>query len=256
MKIYQQADVLPDQLKTFHAELMANATDVSNLLSNDKTIFAEVYAPYLEDLSYSDIGEVKCKLLPGMFELSKTESNAKVKAAAEDFRRNQLKTQLFKLWKDRTGTKNSNEWSSHYRTPILCCVSENEFEMAKKVFETLNRNWAFLESTSLFEVLSDEDKRDEAFVRGIIGEYRPLLQNTNKVRDALERLTVDTYDWYGNPCVKNKVKQLAESEYYAGGSDKALSKIDQMDDARLKLYLKRLVKENMTVGIEIITSGE
>jgi hypothetical protein len=28
-----------------------------------------------------------------------------------------------------------------------------------------------------------------------------------------------------------------------------------MDDAQLKKYLKRLVKENMTVGIEIITSG-
>ena len=201
-----------------------------------------------------------------MFELSKTDSNAKVKAAAEDFRRNQLKTQLFELWKDRTGTKNPNEWSSRYRTPILCCVSENEFEKAKKAFETLNRNWAvtdaeinaaiaYLGTTSLFEVLSDEGKRNEAFVRGIIGEYRSLLPNTDKVRDVLERLSIDPYDWRGNPSVQNKIKQLAEAEYNAGGSDKALSKIDQMDDAQLKLYLKRLVKENMTVGIEIITSG-
>ena len=197
MKIYQQSDVLPDQLKAFHAELIANATNVSNVLNNDKVVFSEVYAPYLEHLSDSDIGEVKCKLPPGMFELSKTDSNAKVKAAAEEFRRNQLKTQLFKLWKDRTGTKNPNEWSSHYRTPILCCVSENEFEKAKKAFETLNRTWVtdteitaaivFLESTNLFEVLSNEDNRNEAFVRGIIGEYRSLLPNTDKVRDALER---------------------------------------------------------------------
>ena len=265
MKIYQQSDVLPDQLKTFHAELMANATDVSNLLNNDKTIFAEIYAPYLEQLSDSDIREIKCKLPPGMFEFSKTDSNAKVKAVAEDFRRNQLKTQLFKLWKDRTGTKNPNEWSNHYRTPILCCVSENEFEKAKKAFDTLNRTWVtdaeitaaieFLESTSLFEILSDEDKRNEAFIRGIIGEYRSLLPNADKVRDVLERLTVEIFDWRGNPCVENKIKQLAEAEYNAGGSDKAVSKIDQMDDAQLKLYLKRLVKENMTVGIEIMTSG-
>ena len=55
--------------------------------------------------------------------------------------------------------------------------------------------------------------------------------------------------------MEKKIKQLAEAEYNAGGSDKALSKIDQMDDAQLKLYLKRLVKENMTVGIEIITRG-
>ncbi len=48
---------------------------------------------------------------------------------------------------------------------------------------------------------------------------------------------------------------FAEAEYNAGGSDKALMKIDKMDDAKLKLYLKRLVKENMTVGIEIIMDG-
>jgi len=265
MKIYQQSDVLPDQMKTFYAELVAHVSDIRNMLNNDKTIFAEVYAPYLEDLSDSEIGEVKSKLPTGMFELSKTDSNAKVKTAAEDFRKNQLKTQLFKLWKDKTGTKNPFEWSSRYRTPILCCVGEKEFETAKKAFETLNRSRAtdveikaaiaFLESTSLFEILLEENKRNEAFVRGIIGDYRSLLPNPDKVRDALERLTVDTYNWRGNPSVENKVKQLAEAEYNAGGSDKAVSKIDQMDDAQLKLYLKRLVKENMTVGIEIITSG-
>ena len=265
MKIYQESDVLPDQLRTFQAELMANATDVSNMLNNDKNVFAEVYAPYLEQLSESDIGEVKGKLPPGMFGFSKTDSNAKVKAAAEDFRRNQLKNQLFELWKNRTGTKNPNEWSSHYRTPILCCVSENEFEKAKRVFETLNRSWgmtdaeinaaiAFLEATSLFEVLSDEGKRNEAFIHRIIGDYRSLLPSADRVRDVLERLTVEPYDWRDSPCVKDKIKQLAEAEYNAGGSDKALSKIDQMDDAQLKLYLKRLVKENMTVGIEIISS--
>lgn len=265
VKIYQSSDLLPDQLKAFHTELMANATYIRHALNNDKTVFAEIYALYLEHLSDADIAEIKCKLPPGMFDLSRTDSNAKVKAAAEEFRRNQLKTQLFKLWKDRTNTKNPKDWSSHYRTPILCCVSENEFEKAKKAFETLNRTVVsdteitdaivFLESTSIFEVLSDECKRNEAFVRGIIGEYRSLLQNVDKVLDALERLPVETYDWRGNPLVVNKIKQLAEAEYYAGGSDKALSKIDRMDDAQLKLYLKRLVKENMTVGIEIITSG-
>ena len=74
-------------------------------------------------------------------------------------------------------------------------------------------------------------------------------------RDELERLSVDTYEWYGNPSVKNKVKQLAEAEYNAGGSDKAFTKIDTMEDTQLKQYLKRLVSENMIVGIEIITSG-
>jgi hypothetical protein len=265
LKIYQQSDVLPDQLKIFLSELMLQGVEIRNILNNEKRIFTEVYAPYLDNLSESDISEIKSKLPTGMFEFSKTDCNAKVKMAAEEFRKNQLKTQLFKLWKEKTGTKNPREWSSHYRTPILCCVTESEFGMAKKAFDTLNRNWstdaeiksalAFLEVTSLFEVLTDENKRDNSFKRDIVGEYSALLPNLDKVRDVLERLSVDTYEWRENPSVKNKIKQLADAEYNAGGSEKALMKIDEMDDVKLKQYLKRLVRENMTVGIEILTDG-
>jgi hypothetical protein len=264
LKIHQQSDVLPDQLRIFLSELPAHSVEIRDLLNNENRIFTEVYAPYLDNLSDSDINEVKSKLPTGMFELQKTDCNAKVKTAVEEFRKNQLKTQLFNLWKEKTGTKNPREWSSHYRTPILCCVSENEFSAAKKAFDTLNRNWstdaeikaalAFLETTSLFEVLTDENKRSASFERDIIGEYRSMLPNLDKVRDELERLSVDTYEWRENPSVKNKVRQLAEAEYNAGGSDKVLSKIDEMDDAQLKQYLKRLVRGNMAVGIEIITN--
>jgi hypothetical protein len=265
LKIYQQSDVLPDQLKMFLSELRANGVEIRKLLNDEKRIFTEVYALYLSGLSDSDIGEIKSKLPTGMFELPKTDCNVKVKLTAEEFRKNQLKTQLFKLWKDKTGTKNPTEWSSRYRTPILCCVSENQYELTKKVFETLNRTWSsdseikaalvFLENTNLFEVLNDENKRNASFELDIVGEYRSLLPNLDKVRDALDHLSVDTYEWRESPSVKNKIKQLAEAEYNAGGSDKALTKIDKMNDAQLKQYLKRLVRENMTVGIEIITNG-
>ncbi len=265
LKLYQQEDILPDQLRFFLSEITTYGTEIRDLLNNEKKIFTETYAPYLDRLSDSDIGEVKSKLPTGMFELSGTECNAKVKKAAEEFRRSQLKNQMLNLWEGKTGTKNPRVWSSRYRTPILCCVAESEFGTAKRALEILNRNWStdaeikttitFLEKTSLFEVLADKEKRNNAFERGIIGEYRALLPNHDKVRDVLERLSVDTYDWYDNPGVKNKVRQLAEAEYNAGGSDKALRIIEEMTDARLKHYLKRLVKENMTVGVEIITSG-
>ncbi len=268
LKVYQQADVLPEQLKVFLMELTAHSAEIKNLLNNDKRVFAEVYAPYLEDLFDNDISDIKGKSSTGLYELSKTDCNSKVKEVAEEYRKNQLKTQLFKLWRDKTGTKNPYEWSIHHRTPILCCVSEVEFGTAKKAFETLNRNFgtdaeikaaiAFLEATSLFEVLSSEDKYNAAFEHNIIGEYNTILPELGKVRDALERLSIeeDTYGWYSNPIVKNKVKQLAEAEYNSGGSDKALHKIDEMDDLQqMKQYLKRLVKESMAVGIEILASG-
>jgi len=267
LKICKQEDILPEQLKAFHTELVAHGAEIRELLNNDRRAFAEVYEPYLEDLSDNDIADVKSKLQTGLFELPKTDCNIKVKEAAEEFRKNQLKSQLFRLWKEKTGTKNPREWSSRYRMPILCCASEAEYEKAKKAFETLNRNWgtdseikaaiAFLESTSttLFDILADDEKRNAAFKRDIVGEYSILLPDLDKIRNTLEHLSVDTYDWRDNPSVKAKVKQLAEAEYNAGGSDEVLLKIDKMDDAQLKRYLKRLVKDSITVGIEILANG-
>lgn len=265
LKIYKQEDILPEQLKSLHTELVTHGTEIKVLLNNDKHVFAEVYEAYLEDLSDENIAVVKANVGIGLFELPKTNCNAKVKEAADEFRKNQQKSQLYRLWKDKTGTKNPREWSNRYRTPILCLVSETEFEQAKKTFYILNSNLGtdsdfktallFLESTTLFDILSDEEKRNNAFKNEIIGIYSILLSDLDKVRDALERLSVDIYDWHENPSVKSKVKQLADAEYDAGGSDKVLMKIDKMDDAKLKLYLKRLIKDSITVGIEILANG-
>ena len=263
IKVFQQTDILPDQLKAFHSELSIHSTKMMDLFTNDKKVFSEIYEPYLENLTDDDIASVKSILPTIMFELSKNDCNAKVKDGAEEFRKNQLKTQLFRLWKENTGSKNPIEWSNRFRTPILCCVPETEFEIAKKSFDTLNRNWGtdneikaalqYLKKTKLFDVLHDEKLRNEAFISGVIGEYRILLSDINKVRDTLENLLIDTYDWRDNPNVKEKVKKLAEAEYNSGGSDKILKKIDEMDGVQLKLYLKRLVKNSITVGIEILT---
>jgi hypothetical protein len=264
LKIYQQVEILPDQLRMFLAELQTRNAEIRDFLNDEKLIFIDVYAPYLEGLSEAEISEIKSKLPIGMFELPKSECNGKVKTAAEIFRQGQLKTRLFSFWKEKTGMKSPREWSNHYRIPILCLVSDVEFENAKKTFETLNRSnpsdteikaaLTFLETGSFFAALGNEGKRKAAFDHAIIGEYQPLLPDTGKVQESLERLSVDPYDWYANPNIKQKIKELAEAEYNAGVSNKALDTIDKMDDKTLKQYLKRLVTENMKVGIEIITN--
>lgn len=265
LKICKQEDILPEQLKSLHTELVEHGGEIRELLNNDRRVFAEVYEVYLDDLSAEDVAVVKTNVGTGLFELPKTDCNRKVKEAAEEFRKNQLKSQLFRLWKEKTATKNPREWSSRYRTPILCMVPVAEFESAKRAFDTLNRNWgtdseiksalAFLESTTLFDALVDTDNRNAAFMLEIVRGYSTLLPDPDTVRDALDHLSIDVYDWRGNPSVRTKVEQLADAEYNAGGSDKVLLKIDEMDDAQLKQYLKRLVKDNITVGIEILADG-
>jgi hypothetical protein len=117
LRICKQEDILPDQVKAFHSELVAHGAEIRDLLNNDRHIFTEIYEPYLENLSDNEVAEVKSKLQTGLFELSKTDCNVKVKETAEEFRKNQLKSQLFRLWKDKTGTKTPRDWSSQKRTP-------------------------------------------------------------------------------------------------------------------------------------------
>ena len=55
-----------------------------------------------------------------------------------------------------------------------------------------------------------------------------------------------------DPTIAEKIKQMAEAEYNSGGSNKVLSKVDKMTDAQLKEYLKKLIKDNVVIGIEIL----
>lgn len=264
LKIYKQEEILPEQLKAFQTELVSHGTEIKELLNNDMHIFAKIYEDYLKDLGIDDISVVKTEAGIGLFVLPKSDCNIKIRDTAEDVRKKLLRTQLVDLWKEKTKTRNPRDWSNRYRTPILSCVSEKEFDSAKKAFLTLNHSSAtdyeikfaldFLKSAAFFNDLEDDDNRNAAFIRDIIGVYSTLLQDIDKVRDALDDLSIDVYDWRDNPNVKARVKRLANAEYNAGGSDKVLMIIDEMGDERLKEYLKRLVKENITVGIEILAS--
>lgn len=266
LKIYQRSDILPEQVKEFNSDLNSNISAISDIIENDFSVFLENYALYLDNLEESEIKCIYIKLPTTMFQLPRSESNSKVNEIAKEFRKNQQKTKMINIWKDKTDSKNPKDWSYINRIPILSCVDKNEYDEAKKVFGTLNRSLSnddeirraidFLESTNLFDILSDKDKLIDIFKRDIIGEYLPLLPNVNIVRDTLERLVIEPYEWRENPKVKIKIKELAEAEYHSGGSDRALSKIDNMKDAQLKEYLKVLVKANMRVGIEIIGNEE
>lgn len=264
-KIYAQSEILPDQLKAFHAELQANSSRLAAFLGDEKSVFADVYAPYLEAFSPDDIDEIISKLLVGMFSLSPSECNAKVKEKAEEFRKGQLKAKLFALWKEKTGTNNPKEWSRNHKIPILCLVVGNDYDNSKKVFETLNQHnplefaiktaLAFLETATFFADLSDDSKCKEAFRKHIIGGYSKILTDVGVVQDKLDRLTIEPYDWFSHPQVKETIRKLAEAEYNAGGSDRALAILGAMTSDQRDEYIKRLVSENVSVGIEIITRG-
>lgn len=96
------------------------------------------------------------------------------------------------------------------------------------------------------------DKCDEAFKSAVLGKYSTMLPDLHDVRKKLNHLSIETYEWFENPAVKTKIKEFAEAEYNAGGYDKALHILLGKSGSDLQSYLERLVKGNITVGIEII----
>jgi hypothetical protein len=268
LRVFGGDDLLPDHLKALHAELSAFGPEIKNVLETERDIFAAEYEPYLEGLSSDEIGELRSKLqIGGLFGSPKTDCNAKVQAAADEYRKNQKKTRLAALWKEKTGTKNPLEWSSKYKTPILCCVPAAEYDRASRAFDALNKHSGtdaeiddaldFLEKSAIFSDLGDA-KRDAAFMRDVVGEYGPLLRDPEKVRDALDSLSIETgaYGWRESPKTKEKIRKLAEAKYNAGGSDRVISVIDGMDDAKLKQYLKDLARKSIELGMAILSDAD
>lgn len=136
-------------------------------------------------------------------------------------------------------------------------------QAAKIAFSTINRSKPdtssiekaieFLENATFYDRLKNETERDKAFCNAVIKGYSVMLTDIDEVKTYLNRIiSADPYEWLGLPEVDKKLKQMAEAKYNQGGCEKALEKIDNMDVSELKRYLKDLIKDNMTVGMEII----
>lgn len=266
LMIANHEDILADNLKQLLGELSVHNTEMRDILSDSISVFREIYAPYLEGFTAEECEEIRNSITENMFVLSATKSNSTVKKAAEDYRKNQVKSQLFKLWGDKTsGTKNPRQWSQKHQTPILCCVDSSIYSEAKKAFAVLNSSvqseseiksaLAFLESATFFEQLEDSAYRDQCFIKRVMGYYVKLLPDIQTVRNELEGLAVDPYDWSDDPRVQAKIKSMANAEYNAGGSDSAIKTIDSMGERELRDWLKKLVTGDMELGIKIISNG-
>ncbi len=97
---------------------------------------------------------------------------------------------------------------------------------------------------------------DAAFKRDIVERFSAILTDVDEVRTRLESvLTTHPFDWFSNPVVRREVEKMAQAKYIQFGSQMVLLKIEKMDADLAKEYLKRLIQDNMNVGIEIISEG-
>ncbi len=257
-------DILPEQMKKCTDILCVNSSEIHANFENRVQVFYDLYKVYLDDISTEEVEQFKTKLI-GIFKKNRTESNTIVKSLTDEYRKNQIKTKVFELWREKTNSKNPREWSAFYRTPILCMIASNDYDNAKKAFEVLNRTTAteeeientliFLKKAQFYDELKSVEKINLAFKK-LLGRYKGVLADIEKVRCSLEKLSIDPYEWDTHPRVKNKIAELAKAEYEAGGSDVVVSKIENMPSQDLKKHLIKLIKNNINIGVEIMNEGE
>lgn len=267
LQIANYEDMLPEELKSFLDEITNHNADIREILDNPLSVFMDIYAPYLEGFTDAECEEIKNSITSEMFTISTTASNATVKKAAEEYRKNQVKSQLYLLWANKTGgSKNPRAWSEKYRTPILCCMKDTQYITAKRVFAILNSSTQseadikealdFLQKADFFDDIAANDYRDSCFAKHIIGDYTNLISDMNEVRDVLESTGISAYEWNDNPSIRSKIVGMANAEYNAGGSDKVVDLIEGMGDAELKKWLTDIVRKDMGLGIKIIINRE
>ncbi len=247
----------------FLEQIRLNGAAFNEFYINQTVIFSKSCSYILAQLTEEDIPEVLKKIPTGMFTQEKRSYQTTVENTVKKYIEEQGSAKLKKLWKDKSGSESPREWSKENLTPILCMVPEKDVQLARQVFDTIGRRQIdksavdraieFLGNATFWNKMADKNARDEAFSRIIIKSYNTLLDNVDEVRKHInESVTAEPYDWFGLPEIDKKLEQMAQYKYTESGCDKAIEKINAMDIADVKRYLTDLIKDNMTVGMEII----
>jgi hypothetical protein len=256
-----------DTIKEFYAVLVEHGTAIVELLKGDKAVFVKSCAFQLQDLSEDEISKIYNVIPFSCFVMRKQDYLQKVEQIVSAFKSTLAKIQLHSLWKDKTGTDFPYQWSAKYRTPLLALVPADKWSDFKRAFGAVNRQnpedsevkfaLEFFENNNIWDVLNSQSAIDKAFVVAILGNYKAVLTDLDEVRNYLTQNTaVRPYDWSGHMEVSKLIKELAQSKYSKEPLERVMRRIDSMDGDRLKDYLKRLVKGNMIVGIEILEDGK
>ena len=267
LKIVNQEELLPDMIKDLYLEINNNKAELLGVLGDRVALFNEVYGVYLEGFSLMEKEEILNSLQIDMFVASASSSNQLVKTSAENFRKNQIKTQMFELWRTKTSSKSPMDWSDKHHMPILCLVEPDRFDETSRVFSVLNSQYqsdsdiknvlSWIENNSkLLGQLNDDSYCEQRFVSTMLGDYAVVLPNVDQVRQRLEKMPISVYDWFNSPAVKEKIREMVDAEYHAGGSDRAVKLIENMGDAELKQRLTELVKKDVELGLRIICNGD
>lgn len=253
-----------DKRQVFLNLITTHGNAFKNFRSDQIPIFKKSCSFMLSQFDDDEIREIFKRIACECFTADKRTYQNVIQSVIEKFQSEQGSEKMKKLWREKTKSESPKAWSKLHRTPILCMVGDAEMQEAKIVFNTLNsknnstsnieKAIKFIENATFIDTLNDENAIDIAFRSLIVKQYSVMFDDLDEVRSYLERelSSYEPYDWFGVPIVEKKIEKFAEHKYIQSGCYKALEKIDEIDVADVKQYLKELIRDNMTVGIEII----
>lgn len=263
--ILQAGSLSEMQKKDFFSLLESQGSAFRALYDGQKEMFLTSCEFYLRkyDFTAEEIDEIYHKLPTSVFLLEGKAYIAKIEELLADYNAGRSSAKLKAFWKEKTETDSPLAWSRKYKMPLLCMVGEADADAARVAFTAVNQKKVdaataeaaldILSHADIFGAMKDDDARDEAFRRLVIGDYAVILTDITEVKAYLESaLSGEPYNWLENPYLKKRLEELANDKYMRGGADPVLDKIEKMDAAEAKRYLKQLVKENLKVGMEII----
>lgn len=234
--------------------------------SGQLDLFKQACSFELQDLSESDKEKIFAKMPSGCFTMDKVTYGQIVEGLVDEYKKELGSIKLRALWKEKTGTESPLQWSKQYLMPILVMIPDNELAGCRPVFETINnlnptdkdieKALLYLGKFNHWSELGSEEARDKAFQQKMLGDNAVMLDDVKEVRRYLDsHVSEAPYYWYGNAQVMKLIGEYAQSKYHKNGFEKAMQKIDSMDAESLKKYLKELIKNNMSVGIQIIMNN-
>lgn len=179
-----------------------------------------------------------------------------------------VRTDLSAKWRDKTGTANPRDWSNRFSTPIQCMANPYEKETLDVVFKTLNapqqaKNeqldevsawFETQEAADLFARLADAGERDRRFSETFLTGQLRLLSHDDAA-DELQAYWANVWDWFSHISDAHKRLDKLTERVYKTRKDDVIHKIDEMSDAKLRSYLKRMLENNPKIGIEILLDG-
>ena len=231
-----------------------------------KTLFAETYADHLAGLSESDIADVYARLPMESFSLDKSEYLQRLLDEIGKVRRQQTRYRLEQFWKEKTGSKNALDWSRMKKTPVIAMFSVEDEVAAKRAMDALDRpetreedvafalEWLETQD-NVFARMNDAVEVDRAFVERVVQPFASVLTDIAYVRGRLDATVGEPSEWLG-ATAHRVIESEAEAAYATHGAQRVMERIDEMDDETLRSYLKRLVRNNVRIGAEILGGKE